>query len=402
MTHSWGLFLCLSLVFVIVQGFFALFEMACISFNKMRLRYFASLGRKRAHWLLKLLEKPSRLFTTTLIGITASVQIGSECSRRFYEAVGLNPDFAPVTQFLFVVILGELIPMFAARRHPEQIAFSCALIMFVFSRLISPLIWLFSMLAQMIHRWTGQSGNAFFVLSREEVQKAFEEGDGEYDAFNEMVANVFRMKNWQARHLMASLDSVELISSNATLSQAHDLLSNRFSQFVLVYHHLRQNIAAILYPQDLLQADSKKKLMDVVKPPWFVAQDATVLQILEQFRRNNQTVAIILDAGGCACGVLSMDQIVDSMFGPRKTSLLASKGLYVEKTISGSMTVEQFNRDFEVSLPFDPGDTMADWIVSKLGHPPAKGESIEVYPFEMTVLEPTIRGVRSISVKSID
>src|SRR5579862_3451905 len=120
MSHSWIFFLGCSLISILIQGFFALFEMACVSFNKVRLQYFASLGKKRAIWLSELIQQPSRLFGTTLIGIASSLQIGSEFARKFYESIGFNPDFAPITQVFLVLIFGEMVPMFAARRHPEQ------------------------------------------------------------------------------------------------------------------------------------------------------------------------------------------------------------------------------------------------------------------------------------------
>ncbi|MES2274306.1 MAG: DUF21 domain-containing protein, partial [Chlamydiota bacterium] len=67
-------------------------------------------------------KRPSRLFGTTLIGINTALVFGSECARHIYESVHLDPDWAPLTQVLLVVIFGELAPMFAARRHPEQLA----------------------------------------------------------------------------------------------------------------------------------------------------------------------------------------------------------------------------------------------------------------------------------------
>ena len=127
MNNSWIFFLGFTLLAVIIQGFFALFEMACVSFNKVRLQFFASQGKKKAIWLSELIQQPSRLFGTTLIGIAASLQIGSECARRFYEAIGFDPDWTPLSQLILVVIFGELVPMFTARRHPEQIAMAFAL-----------------------------------------------------------------------------------------------------------------------------------------------------------------------------------------------------------------------------------------------------------------------------------
>jgi putative hemolysin len=402
--NAWFSFLVFTLLAVVVQGFFALFEMACVSFNKIRLHYFASLGQKRAVWLTELIQRPSRLFGATLIGVTASLQIGSECARRFYESLGFNPDLAPLSQVFLVVILGELVPMFTARRHPEQIAMAFAPVMIVISRVLSPIVWAFDMIAKGTHFLMGRSKEVPSFLSREEVQKAFEEGEEIREEFNNLLAKVFRMKTLLARQLMMPIESVQLIASNAMAAQARFQLKVRYASFLLVYHLSPQNIVAIVYLRDLLNIDAKKKISDVCKPPWFVTQDASVLQILEQFRRNNQTIAVILDAQGQASGILSLDQMIDAMFGPEQYFPLEIEkgGLYVERTVSGTLTVEQFNRDFQADLSFALGDTLSDLIVERLGHAPAKGESVEMGGYELTVLEPTIRGVKSLSVKTIE
>ncbi len=404
MKNSGLLFLGFTFLAIAIQGFFALFEMACVSFNKMRLQFFASQGKKRAIWLSELIQQPSRLFGTTLIGITASMQIGSECARRFYEAIGLNPDFAPLSQVILVVLFGELVPMFAARRHPEQLAMAFAPLMMLISKILSPVIWTFNMMAKGIHRILGKSEQIPSFLSREEVQKALEEGEEVRDDFNTLVAKVFRMRSLLAHQTMTPLDSLQIISANATVSEARHQLMLHYAPFICVYHRTLQNIVAIAHLRDLLQMDPKKKILDVARPPWFVTQDTSLIQILEQFRRNNQTIAVILDPGGQACGVLSLDQLIDTIFGPEQYSPLESEkgGLYVERTVAGSLTVEQFNRDFQANLSFRKGETLSALIVARLNHPPAKGEAVEIGQFEFTVIEPTIRGAKLISVKTIE
>ncbi|HSX26533.1 MAG TPA: CNNM domain-containing protein, partial [Chlamydiales bacterium] len=191
-------YLIFALVAVAIQGLFALFEMACVSFNKIRLQYYVSLGTRRAIWINHLLNRPSRLFGTTLIGINTALIVGSECARRFYEANHLDPDWAPLSQVLIVVIFGELAPMFAARRHPEQVAMFFAPLMILISRILSPIIWAFDALSRLIHRAMGRPQKTSLFLSREEVKMAFEEREEKKDEFNVVAANIFQLKSLNA------------------------------------------------------------------------------------------------------------------------------------------------------------------------------------------------------------
>lgn len=82
------IFLVLTLICLIIQGFFSMQEMACVSFNRVRLQYYAYKGNRRARYLSRLLHHPTTLFGTTLIGVNAAMQLGSEFARRFYLSIG--------------------------------------------------------------------------------------------------------------------------------------------------------------------------------------------------------------------------------------------------------------------------------------------------------------------------
>lgn len=396
-------YLFFTLLAVAIQGFFAFFEMACVSFNKVRLQYYVSLGTRRALWLNYLLKRPSRLFGTTLIGVNAALFIGSECARRFYESIHLDPDWAPLTQILIVVIFGELAPLFAARRHPEQAAMFCVPLMVLIARLLSPLIWAFDALSRGIHRLMGKEKEVSLFLSREEVKMAFQEREEGEDEFNEILNRIFQLKNLTAGQLMQPLAKVQMAPSHATLAEVRHLLSVHYAPIVPIYHRQNHNIVAIAHLRDLLRLDEKKQILEQTRSPWFVTRDTSVLEILEQFRRNNQSAAVILDASGQACGILTLDQILSEIFGEEEHQPVSETEapLYVERTLSGEMSVAEFNRQFEAALPQENGDTLSDLILKELGHPPVKGEEIRIDDFEFTVDEPTLRGVKTLSVRSV-
>jgi len=396
-------FLLLTLVSVAIQGLFVLFEMAALSLNRIRLQYEVSLGKKRAIWLSALLERPSRFFGTTLIGINAALQIGSECSRKFYEAIHLDPAWAPLTQVIIVVMFAELSPMFAARRHPSQIALSLSPFMMLLSRILLPVIWLFDALSQWIHRLMGKSKEVPLFFSREEIALTFEEREEGEDDLNALTRQIFQLKSRTAQAVMKPLNVVQVVSSSASFSDVRHVLSPHYEPIVLIYSHQKQNIVALAHVRDLLKLEDHEPILPKTRSPWFVASGTSILEILDQFRRNNQSVAVILDSLGQACGLLTLDQIVDQIFGRESAAPKAEKQtlLHVERTLSGEMTVAEFNREFHAALRHQPNDTLSDLVLSSLGHLPTKGEILWIGSFTFTVLEPTLRGVKIISVRSM-
>lgn len=398
-----GAYLFYMLLSIVVQGLFAFFEMACVSFNKVRLQYYVSIGTRRALWIHYLLKRPSRLFGTTLIGITTALVIGSECARRFYESLNLDPDWAPLSQVPLVIIFGELAPMFAARRHPEQSALFCAPLMILLAKLLSPLTWTFDAFSRLIHRMLGKEKEVPLFLSREEVKMEFEEHDSGEDEFNAPVSRVFKLKNFTASQLMIPLKDVQMVPSHSTLADVRHLLSVNYVPLVPIYHRNPHNIVAILHLRDLLRLEESKKVIDSSHSPWFVTRDTSALQLLQQFRRNNQSLAVILEPSGQASGVITLDQILAEIFGEETHTLSPSEPLsnYIERTLSGEMSVAEFNQQFEADLPVGEGDTLSDLILSQLGHLPVKDESIRIGDLEFTIDEPTLLGVKTLSVRSI-
>ena len=153
----------------------------------------------------------------------------------------------------------------------------------------------------------------------------------------------------------------------------------------------------------LLRLDDQKKVIDSARSPWFVPRETSILQLLHQFRRNNQNVAVILEKNGEALGILTLDQILAEIFGEESEVHPSPQesATYIERTLSGDLLVESFNLEFGADLPLDRGETLSELILSELGHLPVKEESIRIGGFEFTVEEPTLLGIKSLKVHSI-
>lgn len=399
MSHTYLFF---TFLFIAIQALFAFFEMACVSFNKVRLQYYVSIRSRRAIWLNYLIKSPSRLFGTTLIGITTSLVIGSECARRFYESIHLDPDWAPLTQIPLVVIFGELAPMFAARRHPEQAAMFCVPLMIVLAKILTPITMAFEAISKLIHKMMGKQTEAPLFLTREEVRMAFEEKESGTDEFNAAVGRIFLLKNLSAGLLMTPIEQVQTVSSSATLSDVRHLLSVHYTPVIPIYHRSIHNIVGIATLRDLLPLEEGKKVIDIARSPWFVTRDTSILQLLQQFKRNNQSTAVILDPTGQAAGILRLDQILREIFGEEsQVSGFEETTHYIQRTLSGEMSVSEFNRQFNVGLPQGKGDTLNELLLSHFDHLPVKGESVRIDDLEFTVEELTLRGIKMVTVHSV-
>jgi len=404
-------FLLLMFICLIVQGFFAMIEMACVSFNKVRLQYYVSKGKRRAMWLSYLLNHPALLFGTSLIGVNTALQVGSECSRRFYESLGLSPDLAPLSQVVIVLIFAEIAPLFAGRRYAEHVAMLGVPLLYAASIVLRPIIWCFDLLCRTINFFVGGHGEKGLYLSREELQNILEEKEEasitSKEEFNTIVSKIFTLRGKTAKDLMQPLKNVPLVPSICTISEMRQLLSTAYTPFLPIYHKTPENIIAIAYPRDLLRLEETKRVRDFARPPWFIVETSPILQILKQFRRNNQSIAIVLNDAGLAQGVLTLDEIIDEIF-ERSDNWMAfeeiSPRMYhvvLDRTFPGSTLLSEINVQYQVRLGFQGATTLEELLTLSLGHPPVKGESVRIDQFVLTVEEAPLIGEKMIAVHTV-
>lgn len=411
MLYSAPWWLLLNILSILILSFYSMAEMACVSFNKVRLQYYVSKGNKQAEWLNWLLHNPTRLFGTTLLGVNLATFFGSECAREFHSALGINPDLSPISQVILVVIFGELAPMFAARRYAEHVAMLSIPLVYASAKIMAPIIWILDWFARVFNSLIGGSqkkGNIF--ITQEELLKIIEEKDEERPAgaetedFNDVTTNIFKLAQKDVKQVMEPINSIPLVPSNTTVAQAANAMNKSTSDFIAIYHQDLRNIIGLVHAYDLVRVPDNRRIREFASPPWFVTQTTSVLQMLAQFRTNNEDLGIILDKQGLAEGIVRLEDIIEEIFGAREVNYKEGKAKikrqapFIERTLPGYMRVGDFNARFDVILDKRDELTLSELIIEELGHHPEIGESIYLDPFELSVESIGLMEVKTVSV----
>lgn len=399
-SFSW---LALNIISIFVLGFFSMAEMAMVSFNKIRLQYYLAEQRRGAKWLNYLLSHPSRLFGTTLIGVNVSMMLGSEFAREFHASIGIDPDWAPLSQVFLVIIFGELAPQFAARRFSEHVAFISAPILYFFSRLLAPFVYVLGLISQFANRLLGgKESHSDIFLTLEELQKVLEDKEEENpleqgEDFNKMVSNIFRLRNLTAKKVMTPITERTGLHSNTTIDNLRKTLKG-YLPYIPIYHHSPTNIVGIVFLRDLVRAQGAKRLRDFATAPWFITETTPVLQVLKQFRKNKAIVGCVIDPKGAPIGILSLDSLLERIFG--KPTPTRASNLVIDVTVPGDFTLEEFNKEFKTHIS-EPGcTTLQDLFLKKFDQHPEEGEVLSYPPFELVVKECSLIDIKTIQIRT--
>lgn len=399
------LYLILLIAALLVQAFFTMMEMALVTFNKLRLQYFVQRGNKDAHWIYYLKNHPIKLFGTTLIGMHFAMQFGSECARRLYESIGINPNLSPILQTFIVLIFAELAPMFAAARSSEQVSLAGIPIIYAVSVVLSPLIWLFDKLCVVIHtifHWTPYVKN---YLTREELQIAIEEREekkGERaKQFDYIVSNIFSLRAKTAIHLMQPFISFSRLPSTCTVSDLRIHCFQYPRPYYLIVGGQPENVIGIAYVRDFLQVPKDALIRPYIKMPWFISEKTPIMQIVKQFRGNNQRLAIVLDESGHAKGILTLQAIIEEIFqGEIDKESHKRPHVIIDKTFAGNTRIGDIEKELGMIIATQKDQTLEELFLSHLDRHPIKGDILYLEGIILTVKNTSFLGDIEINIKS--
>jgi len=328
-----GLILLLS----VLNGFFALSEMAIVASRKSRLKQMAR-DSARARVALELAEHPDRFLSTVQVGITLVMLItgavtGASLGARFANIVRMLDmawlvNYATVVGWLigFIIVttvqivVGELVPKRIALVAPERLASAIAVPMLVLSRMSAPFVWVLNGISSLILRLLRLHRKRRSSVTEEEIRLLVAEGaeQGVLDADERnMVNRVLRLGDRPVDSVMTPrtrivwLDAAAPREENLRVLQAHP-----FSRFP-VYRGDESEVVGIAQVKRVLDGvllGETDLLRDLVKP-LYVPETARALDLLESFRDAETQMALVVDEYGDIEGLVTLNDVLSAVVG---------------------------------------------------------------------------------------
>ncbi|MBI1341040.1 DUF21 domain-containing protein [bacterium] len=323
---------------ILLNGVFALSEMALVSARRPRLKAMADRGSVGAKSALRLLDDPSKLLSTVQVGITLiSIIAGA------YGATALSDDLAPLLARLLpdlaeyakpaafgVVIVfttfaslvfGELVPKRVALAAPEVLASAMAPLMSLLSVGASPLVWLLGATTEVFLKILRMDKTRQEDVTEEELQSLIDEGAkvGLIESEErEMIEGVMRLGDRSVRTIMTP--RTEMVWLDVDQPQDEILLEIRESQHSRfpVAEADPDKIIGVVQAKDLLAsfaATGKIDLRAVMHPPAFVPETTPVLRLLDAMRGHSVRMLVVADEYGAVLGIVTAADVLESIAG---------------------------------------------------------------------------------------
>ena len=392
---------------ILVNGLFAMAELAVFSSRPTRLKQMAEAGSKGARAALRLLDDPTRFLSTaqfgiTLIGVLAGVYSGARFAEPLGELLAGVELLAPIVQYTDTIaygivvvgvtylslVIGELVPKRWALTNPEAVAALIARPMEMLAGLSAPLVWLLQGSTELVVRALGLKKSTSRGLTEEEIRSMITEatraGVFHVDE-HRMIEGVLRLPDRTVRSIMIPRGEVvwlDLADSRDTVWNA--IRTGSHSRYPVCRGDLDE-LLGIVQTGDLadwLRDPSGGDLVSRLRAPLIVHESTRVLRLLDLFRESKLNFAVVVDEHGSIEGIVTPGNILTAIAGelPEAASEEVPEAVKREDEswlIDGRMAIDNVERLLACGNMRSGDDytTLAGFVLAQLGHLPATAES---------------------------
>ncbi len=415
---SIGLEIIFIVVLILVNGIFALSEIAIVSSRKPRLQHLVNKGSHRAKVALALANQPDHFLSTvqagiTLVGILAGAFGGATLSESVAEYIVLSPLLAeyaePISLGLVVIsitylslIIGELIPKQLALRNPERVACAIAIPMHTLSIVFYPIVRLLTFSTNIVIRAFGIKDSTAPAVTEEEIKVMLEEGT-KAGTFNEveqeMVERVFRLADQSVNALMTPRTEIVWLDVEDPQETNLKKIKESSHSFFPVCKGGIDNVLGVVHVKDLFSASLSGPISGFEKhlrTPLYIVENMLVVQMIEQFKRSGTHFAFLVDEYGGIQGLLTLNDILKAVVG-EEIDVQEKKNPYIVQRsdgsylIDGALLIEEFKELFAIDSMSEEEtgnyQTLAGFAINQMGKIPSAGDIFRWREFEIEVMD---------------
>ena len=418
---------------LVLNGVFAMAEIALVSSRRARLEQRAKDGVTGAGLALRLAGKPERFLSTVQIGITlvgvlagafGGASLAGYVTPILQEVPWLGQQRAHEVAFALVVagitylslIIGELVPKSLALRQPETIACVMAGPMDWLSRLARPAVWVLEISTRLVMRLFGE-GPDQVGPTRDEVEVLMREGlitGNMKPEESEMVAGVFDLWELRAEEIMQPKPKVVFLPKELTPAEAAELVRGTQQVVFPVFEGSRDHVVGMVGLRDLffgLSGGQAVMVSDLMQEPVFVSDNQPALSLLEELHRSPLGAAMVADEFGIVRGLVTRDDLLEEVVGkvhgrlePQSHAVrVMGDGMWL---VDGTIEVDLLCRAIPGMEPVinaeeESFQTLAGFITHQLERLPREGEVFVIGEFEFDVVDMDRQRIDKVAIRRV-
>jgi CBS domain containing-hemolysin-like protein len=391
-------------VSIAMVAFFSSAEASLISVNRVRVQYLAEQGNRAARAVNRVLEQREKFFATILLTENAFIifasSVGTAVAVNFWGGHGLVLVLAPLAMTVVIVILGEITPKTLAAGAADRWALVVARPITAIMWLETYLIYLFTLLPRYIIRMMG-GPRTFWTpsVTEGELRMLIKVGraEGALDAAEAaLLEKVFHFGDRQVQEVMVPRNEIVWVEEGTTVKDFLAMYAEHNHTRFPVYLGSTDNVVGVLYIKDVLAAQAQGRLPEqgsvtgMLRPAYFVPETKTVSSTFTEMQRHGHGLGLMVDEFGGIAGLATLELLMEVIVGDVTEGSAPPEDTYIpvdENTfhVDAGASISEVNAHLNLGLPEGDYQTLAGFVLDRLGRIPREGDVLEYRDLQMTV-----------------
>lgn len=409
-------------VTLLLIGFFAGYEIAFVSANRLSIELKKKQGKKSGIILSNFMEHPARFIGTCLIGLNIflviyGLLVHELMSKTIWTALWTNLHFQneyvklgfdTVMTSLVVLVFGEFIPKAIFRARGDSLLSFFARVANFFHGLFLPLTNFFVDVSQWILKYmfnvrVNDRSDAFTKVDLEHFFQQTKEQDEESQELNtELFENALSLPMVKIRQCLVPRTEIEAIDINTSVEEAKKtFISTQLSKLV-VYDDNIDSILGYIHQLDLFKKPAT--IREVLHPIMAVPESMSATDLISKFTKDRKSIAWVVDEFGGTAGIVTMEDVLEEIFGEIQdeydTEELVEKQLAEDEFIlSGRMELDYLNEKYDMKFPASDSETLSGYIINEHETIPKQKETIIIGDYRFDILNVSDTRIESVKMK---
>ncbi len=397
---SWRL--ALLVICLALSGFFSASETAFIALPRARLMHLVRSGRPGADRVSHIIQRPERFLATVLLGNnlvnTAAAALATVLALNLIDNKSLSVLAATAGVTTILLLFGETVPKNIAWRRSERVAFAVSRPIRLVELALSPVVTLLQTFSTMTNRALGIS-SVTPQIGEEEIRTMIAAGaqTGTVEAAEAaLLEKVFRFGDRQMREIMTPRPEIVWIEQGDSLQEFLEVYSEHTHTRFPVYDGSMENVLGVLSVKDVLSGLEKHQSSDVgsvtspLRPAFFVPETKSVSETFTVMREGGHSVVLTVDEFGGIAGLATMKQMMAVIVGQ-----MGEEGIAPEEPVTAlgrdaflmdaGLAISDINEEYGLGIPDGDYQTLAGFILDRLGSIPVVGDVMEFGDLGITI-----------------
>jgi CBS domain containing-hemolysin-like protein len=405
-------------VSLILIGFFAGYEIAFISANRLSIELKKKQGLRSGIILSNFMESPAKFIGTCLIGLNIVLVVYGLLFTAFLKGIAWNPleveneylklIIDTIISTFVVLVFGEFIPkaIFKAR-NDKLIAFFAPVAQF-FHSLLQPLASVFVSIAQWILTYifnvrVNNKNEAFSKVDLEHFFQQTKDQDEENQELNtELFENALSLPLVKIRQCLVPRTEIEGADMHTSIEDLKkQFIKTQLSKLV-IYDDSVDNILGYVHQIDLFKRPSS--IQEILHPIIAVPESMSATDLINKFTKERKSIAWVVDEFGGTAGIVTMEDVLEEIFGEIRDEYDVEE--FVEKQLaadefifSGRLELDYLKEKYELDFPENESETLSGYIINKHEAIPKQKATIIVDHYQINVLTVSDTRIEMVKLK---